>query len=135
MLWEQIHRLLPDDPECGSHLLFVGTTRRWTDGRETASLFYEAYEPMATRELRILAEGACEKWPLRHLAIVHALGEVAVGAPSVAVIASSPHRPACMEAVPWLMDQLKQHVPIWKQERSNAGQAQWQHPRPNAPDA
>ena len=69
-----------------------------------------------------------ERWPLRAIAIQHRLGLVEVGQASVAVAVASSHRGPVMEAIPWLMDRLKQRVPIWKQETYADGSTEWIHP-------
>ncbi|XZE55354.1 molybdenum cofactor biosynthesis protein MoaE [Planctomycetaceae bacterium SH139] len=116
------------DDDCGAQMIFLGCTRRTTGERITQRLTYEAYRSMAISELRGLAEQAANRWKLRHLAIYHRLGEVAVGQASVAIAASSPHRPDVMAAIPWLMDRLKEAVPIWKQETFADGSSAWIHP-------
>lgn len=116
------------DPDCGAHLLFLGTTRRTTGEQLTQLLDYHAYLPMAEVELRRIAAAALERWPLKRIAIQHRLGPIPIGQASVAVAACSPHRPAVMEGVPWIMDQLKTSVPIWKKETRDDGSQQWIHP-------
>ncbi len=107
-------------PDCGAVLLFLGTTREWTGAEQTSYLEYEAYRDMATAELKRLANAAIEKWDLRRVAIVHRLGVVVIGEASIAVVVASPHRKAAFEAGPWLMDRIKEDVPVWK-KRSYAG--------------
>ena len=119
------------DPDVGAHGWFVGVTRRRTGDRVTAKLSYQAHGAMATRELERLAEAAIEKFSLRRLVIVHRLGEVPVGQASVVVGCCSSHRVATFEALPWIMDRLKQEVPIWKQESYFDGTTQWVHPNCN----
>lgn len=96
--------------------MFVGTARRWTAGRETMRLVYEAYEPMAVAEMRRLAESAAERWPILRLVLVHRTGEVAIGEAAVVVGVACPHRAEAFEACRWLIDTLKAEVPIWKKE-------------------
>lgn len=115
-------------PAAGAVVAFVGVTRQFTQGRETTRLAYEAYEWMAEVKLQELEAAARCRWPLVECAIVHRLGEVPVGEPSVAVVVSSPHRRTAFEAAEWLIDTLKQHVPIWKQEHDERQHAQWIHP-------
>lgn len=116
------------DQESGARLVFVGCTRRTTAGKITERLAYEAYREMAEAELQSLAAAAAERWPLRAVAIHHRIGLVEVGQASVAVAAASSHRAPVMEAVPWLMDRLKEQVPIWKQETYVDGSSEWIHP-------
>jgi molybdopterin synthase catalytic subunit len=117
-------------PEAGAVVLFLGTTRQFTAGRETVELAYEAYFDMAEKELGRLAAEARERWSLTACAVVHRTGVVPVGEPSVAVAVSSAHRDAAFEAGRWLIDTLKKMAPIWKQERWADGGAEWIHPEP-----
>lgn len=115
-------------PEAGAVVLFLGTTRQFTAGRETASLAYEAYREMALKELERLEREARERWSLVACGIVHRLGDVPLTEASVAIAVSSPHRASAFEAGEWLIDTLKESVPIWKQERWADGAAAWVHP-------
>ncbi len=83
---------------------------------------------MAIASLEQLASTAKERWPIRHVSIVHRLGDVAVGEVSVAVAVSSPHREDSFQAAKWLIDTLKKEVPIWKQDFDDSESAQWVHP-------
>jgi len=115
-------------PEAGAVVLFLGTTRRLTDGRETIQLKYEAYSTMATIELERLAAEACQRWQLTACLITHRLGTVALGEASVAIVVASAHRGEAFAAGQWLIDTLKQRVPIWKQEQWADGETEWVHP-------
>ena len=117
---------------CGAAILFVGTTRRVTDGKVTQTLHYEAYHEMAKQELSKIRDEAMPKFSLEECAIVHRLGEVALGETSIAVAVSSPHRKQAFEAAAWIMDQVKKHVPIWKQEVWEDGSTEWAHPGANS---
>ena len=114
--------------QAGAVVLFLGTTREFTGGRQTASLDYEAYGAMAEQKLKELADEACEKWPVVSCVIVHRLGPVALGEASVAIAVSTPHRSEAFEAGKWLIDMLKIVVPIWKQEHWADGTTEWVHP-------
>ena len=114
----------------GAVLLFLGVTRQMTEGRETSELRYEAYEAMAATELERLEREACERWALTECIVVHRLGVVPLGDASVAIVTASAHRRAAFEAGEWLIDTLKQAVPIWKQECWADGQKEWIHPEP-----
>lgn len=115
-------------PEAGALVLFLGTTRRITEGRQTAYLEYEAYETMARAHLEKLEHQACQRWPITRLAIVHRLGRVELAEASVAVAVSTPHRQDAFEAARWLIDSVKEFVPIWKQEHRPDGKSEWIHP-------
>lgn len=115
-------------PLAGATVLFLGTTRAVTDGRQTTALAYESYRTMALATLSELEGRARQQWNLTEVAIVHRLGEVPVGETSVAIAVSSPHRQAAFAAGQWLIDTLKSTVPIWKRERWSDGTEEWVHP-------
>ena len=115
-------------PAAGAVLLFVGTTREQTGGRATAALTYEAYGEMALAKLAELEATARTRWPLIEVAIEHRLGPVAIGEASVAIAVSSAHRAAAFAAGQWLIDTLKEVVPIWKCEHWADGGEDWVHP-------
>lgn len=114
--------------EAGAVVLFLGTTRQFTEGRETVELHYDAYQEMAEQEMAKLAAEARERWSLVECAIVHRLGLVPLAESSVAIAVSSPHRGEAFEAGKWLIDTLKERVPIWKQEHWADGTKEWVHP-------
>jgi molybdopterin synthase catalytic subunit len=118
-------------PRAGGVVLFLGTTRSITAGRETLELHYEAYAPFAQQKLSELVAAAQARWELIGCAVVHRLGVVLPGEASVAVAVSAPHRAAAFEAARWLIDTLKEEVPIWKQEHWADGSTEWVHPGVN----
>ncbi|WP_442510834.1 molybdenum cofactor biosynthesis protein MoaE [Novipirellula sp. SH528] len=123
------------DPDVGAHAWFYGVTRRITGDRITSLLSYEAHQPMALAELNRLAGEAIEQFGLSKIVIVHRLGEVPVGEASVVLGCSSAHRKQSFAALPWLMDQIKTDVPIWKRETYTDGTTQWVHPTDPATDS
>ena len=112
-------------PAAGGIALFIGTTRQWTDGRETTLLIYESYEPMALKEMHRLLDVAVNRWPIHRACILHRLGEVPLTEASVLVGVATVHRPEAFEACRFLIDRLKVQVPIWKQEHLTDGQLTW----------
>lgn len=115
-------------PEVGAVVLFLGTTREATDGRQTVALDYEAYHRMAERKLDELEAEARRRWPIVECMIVHRLGRVPAGEASVAIAVSTPHRREAFAAGQWLIDSLKHDVPIWKREQWADGSTEWVHP-------
>jgi molybdopterin synthase catalytic subunit len=115
-------------PAAGAVVLFLGTVRQETAGRQTESLDYEAFEEMARAKLNRLEEQARRRWPLLACAVVHRLGRLAVGEISVAIAVSSAHREPAFAAGQWLIDQIKKGVPIWKKENRADGSSEWVHP-------
>ena len=110
----------------GAVVTFAGVTRDHNDGRAVASLRYEAYTEMAQRVMCTLFEEAVKRFPITRARVVHRLGEVPVGEASVVVVVASPHRGPAFDACRFLMDRLKNEVPIWKHERLRDGAgARW----------
>jgi molybdopterin synthase catalytic subunit len=103
-------------PEDGAAIAFEGIVRNNTRGRQTLYLDYEAYEPMALKQMEELAEEALRQFKIRDLTIVHRLGRLEIGETSVLIVVASAHRGAAYEASRWLIDTLKRSVPIWKKE-------------------
>src|SRR2546426_2388431 len=110
------------DPAAGAVVTFLGTTRNENAGRRVIRLEYEAFTRMAEREMRALAAEAKRRWPIRKVAMVHRTGVVAVGKASVGIAVSAGHRAEAFEACHWLIDRLKEIVPIWKREHFRGGQ-------------
>lgn len=115
-------------PAAGAVVLFLGTTRHQTGGRRTESLDYECFPEMARAKLAELERDASRRWPLVASAIIHRLGHLPVGETSVAIAVASAHRQAAFEAGQWLIDRIKEVVPIWKRENWADGQSTWVHP-------
>ena len=115
-------------PDAGANLLFVGTTRRWTGDSETKALKYECYPEMALKQMEKIRDEAMHKWDLKGVCVIHRLGVVSIGETSIAVAVSSAHRQPAFEAGPWLLERLKQVVPVWKQDIDPQGQLGWVHP-------
>ena len=103
-------------PECGATVTLDGYAREWTRGRRTLYLVYEAYEPMAQRELERLGNEAKQRFEIAHIGIVHRTGKLEIGETSVVIAVSAPHRRAAFEACEWAIRELKRTVPIWKKE-------------------
>jgi molybdopterin synthase catalytic subunit len=115
-------------PAAGAIVLFLGTTRELTCGKQTVSLCYEAYREMAERRLAELESEARRRWPVIECIIVHRLGVVPPTESSVAIAVSTPHRSDAFAAGQWLIDSLKADVPIWKREQWADGTSEWVHP-------
>lgn len=116
------------DHAAGAVTLFLGTVREFTRGIQTSWLEYEAYPDMARSSMAELEEEAIQKFTVTRIAISHRTGTMALGEISVAIAVSAPHRDQAFEAGRWLIDTLKQRVPIWKKEHFVDGHEEWQHP-------
>ncbi len=107
-------------PGFGAVVSFAGLVRDNAQGRQVLYLEYEAYAPLARKQLWTLAQQAEERWGVR-CAVAHRLGRLEIGECSVAVAVASPHRAEAFTACSWLMDTLKATVPIWKKEHFVGG--------------
>lgn len=105
--------------------LFLGTTRNHSGGKAVRSLSYEAYPEMAKREIGKIVQEVHYHWPAHKVAVVHRLGDVPLGEASVAIAVSSSHRKDAFEACRFIIDKLKERVPIWKKEIFEDGTSEW----------
>jgi molybdopterin synthase catalytic subunit len=112
----------------GAFASFEGWVRNHNDGRAVDGLHYEAHERLAQAEgARILAE-ALGRFDILDAGCVHRIGELAIGDMAVWVGVVAEHRAPAFDACRWIIDTVKQRVPIWKHERYARGDAQWLHP-------
>ncbi|MFT4682958.1 MAG: molybdopterin synthase catalytic subunit [Flavobacteriales bacterium] len=112
---EECRRFVADN-RCGGQTLFAGAVRDNTEGKKVEYLEYEAYIPMAEKELARIINASHEKWPVVKVAVHHRIGTLHVGELAVVVAVSAAHRQAAFEACMYLIDELKKDVPIWKKE-------------------
>src|SRR5438270_3234716 len=109
----------------GAAVLFLGTVRDVNAGRGVSGIEYTAYRSMAERELHRIVEEAALLADSNDIAVEHRLGELAIGECSVAVAAAHPHRARAFEAARYVIEELKQRVPIWKREQYDDGTREW----------
>jgi molybdopterin synthase catalytic subunit len=119
-------------PERGAVVLFLGTVRDHHRGRAVTALTYTAYRPMAEARLAAIVADVEASHPGLQAAIVHRLGRLLPGEPSVAIAVASPHRAAAYEASRTALERLKTEVPIWKREHYADGGAAWREEEPLA---
>jgi molybdopterin synthase catalytic subunit len=112
-------------PSCGAVVLFAGTVRDSHRGRPVARITYSAYRAMADARLREITRRLESRHPGTRVAIVHRLGELPVGEPSVVIAVASPHREAAYAASREALERLKAEVPIWKREHYADGESSW----------
>ena len=114
--------------QAGAVCSFLGTVREMTGSRQTIALEYEAYTEMALKTMRELEAEARSRWPILNVVLVHRIGHLDLGEISVVVAVSCPHRHQAFDACRWLIDSLKDRVPIWKKEVWADGTEEWVHP-------
>jgi len=120
---QQVIDLVKTD-DSGSINVFIGTVRDNTQNRQVKKLVFEAYEPMAMKEMGKIVVKTKERWPINAMAIYHRVGELTIGDVPVVIAVSTPHRKQGFEACQFAIDTLKETVPIWKKEIFADGE-QW----------
>lgn len=111
--------------EDGAAVLFVGVVRNHNEGEDVDGLTYEAYDAMATTVLDEIAGEAAERLGTPRIVVVHRVGELGVGEVSVAIAASSPHRPESFDATRYVIEEIKKRLPVWKKEHTVEGRSEW----------
>ena len=109
-------------PQDGAQVIFAGVVRDHHEGKAVESIFYDAYRPMAEKEMDKIVRAVALEYPAVAMAVVHRLGLLRVGEASIAIVCTSPHRAEAYEASRALIDRIKETVPIWKKERGPDGE-------------
>ncbi len=109
-------------PEVGATVVFVGTVRNHARGKNVSRIQYEAYQPMAVRQLERIAEACCADRPGCDMSIAHRHGDLPVGEISVVIAAAAPHRSDAFDACRDALERIKVDVPIWKKEHAADGE-------------
>jgi molybdopterin synthase catalytic subunit len=109
-------------PSDGAYVVFEGVVRDHHEGHAVESIFYDAYRPMAEKEIERIVRGVEREIPQAAIAVVHRLGLLQVGEASIAIVCASPHRGESFAACRALIDRIKETVPIWKKERGPDGE-------------
>jgi molybdopterin synthase catalytic subunit len=109
----------------GGTVLFLGSVRRGGDDGPVSTIEYSAYEEMAEAESERIVAEAEGRWPDVACRLVHRVGAVPVGEPSIAALAAAPHRGPAFDACRFLLEEAKARLPVWKQERYDDGTTRW----------
>jgi molybdopterin synthase catalytic subunit len=118
---DEVVRAVSHDGQ-GGLVTFTGVVRNHSRGQRVMKLEYEAYAPMAEKKLAQIGAEAREKWPGTEVAVVHRVGTLEPGVPAVVIAVSAPHRKEAFRACEYVIDRLKEDVPIWKKEFTSDGQ-------------
>lgn len=111
--------------EAGACVCFEGWVRNHNDGEPVTALEYETHEPLAVKEgERVLAE-ALERFAVVRVECVHRAGKLEIGDCAVWVGVSAAHRGAAFDACRYVIDEIKQRLPIWKKEHYVSGESGW----------
>ena len=104
------------DESCGGNTLFIGTIRNHNKGESVVKIDFDAYAPMAIKEMKKIADSALSTFDVLKVAIHHRTGQTLIKDIAVIIAVSSPHRDASFKACQFCIDELKKTVPIWKKE-------------------
>jgi molybdopterin synthase catalytic subunit len=126
---EEIRALRVSSKRMGGIATFVGCARDFSEGREVTQISFDTYGSMAVAEMNKLRDEAIARFGLLDARIVHRVGVVGAGEQIVFIAAGAEHRAPALQACHWLIDELKQRVPIWKKEITPQGDA-WVTPHP-----
>lgn len=124
--------------EDGAVILFLGIVRDHNDGRPVSGIEYRAYREMAEDVLDEIAGEVTERWSTDRVAVVHRVGTLEVGEASVAIAVSTPHRAEAYEASRYVIEAIKERLPVWKREHYVDGERRWvpgRRPRPSEEEA
>jgi molybdopterin synthase catalytic subunit len=118
----------------GGTCVFLGTVRNGPDEHGVTAIEYSAYEEMVDAEFSRLLADARSRWPEARIAVRHRLGTIPVGEASIAIVAAAPHRAQAFEACRYVIEGVKQRIPVWKKELRVDGSEVWVDPagRPTA---
>ena len=120
---EEIRALRASSNRMGGIATFIGCARDFSEGRDVTQISFDAYGNMALAEMKKLRDEAIAKFALLDARIVHRVGVVGAGEQIVFIAAGAEHRASALQACHWLIDELKQRVPIWKKEITPQGDA------------
>jgi molybdopterin synthase catalytic subunit len=120
---EEIDALRASSKRMGGIATFIGCARDFSEGREVTQISFDTYGSMAVAEMNRLRDEAIKKFALLDARIVHRVGVVGAGDQIVFIAAGAEHRAQALQACQWLIDELKQRVPIWKKEITPQGDA------------
>lgn len=106
----------------GAVSVFIGTVREMTGEKQTRFLEYEAYVPMAEKQLQRIGDEIQERWPEAKTAITHRIGTLQISDTAVTIAVSTPHRQDAFDASRYAIERIKEIVPIWKKEHYTDGE-------------
>ena len=115
-------------PACGGTCVFLGTVRNESEEQGVTAIEYSAYEDMVEAEFGRLLADARGRWPEARIAVRHRLGTIPVGEASIAIVAAAPHRAQAFEACRYVIEGVKQRIPVWKKELRVDGSEVWVDP-------
>ncbi|MBI3315430.1 MAG: molybdenum cofactor biosynthesis protein MoaE [Candidatus Omnitrophica bacterium] len=115
----------PSPQSCGAVASFVGIVRNHDHGRAVKFLYYDCYRFMAEKVMRTIVEEALNRWDVEKVQVSHRVGRLGIGDVAVAISVSAAHRAEAFEACRFVIEEIKERVPIWKREIFEDGTSEW----------
>ncbi|MGD0816485.1 MAG: molybdenum cofactor biosynthesis protein MoaE [Verrucomicrobiota bacterium] len=100
--------------DMGAVICFLGVVRGVEEGRPIVAIDYEAFTAMARHQFVLIFDQVEKRWPVASVRLVHRVGRVAAGEPSLWVEIVAPHREEAFAACQFIIAEMKRLVPIWK---------------------
>ena len=119
-----VYESVADEPSAGGIALFSGVVRNQDEGRAVTDLSYSAH-PSVEERLREVVEKAIAHYPIRAVSAVHRIGDLKVGDIAVIVAVACPKRGEAFDACRQIIDDIKETVPIWKNQKFTDGGTEW----------
>lgn len=116
ILPEHLSQRLRKNKSVGAFIAFEGWVRHENEGKKVLNLTYEAHVSMAEKEIRKITQEAKQKFEIEEVLVSHRIGKLKIGDIAVWIGVTGAHRNPCYEASKYVIDELKQRVPIWKFE-------------------
>lgn len=126
---EEIERVKKSSKRIGGIVVFLGTARDLSKGKDISGLSFEHYPEMAEKKLNEIRESAVKDFGVIEVSIVHRVGKIGIGENIVLIVAAAEHRKEAFQACEFAIDELKKITPIWKKETTTSGE-EWveEHP-------
>jgi len=109
----------------GATVSFIGSVRSYSKNRQVKGMDYEAYSGMAEVKIKEIENTVKEKWDIKKIKIIHRLGKLSIGDKSIMILVSTPHSKDAFEACQFILERIKNEVPIWKKEIFSDGTSKW----------
>ncbi len=109
----------------GATVSFIGSVRRYSKNGQVKGMDYEAYLGMAEVKIKEIENTVKEKWDIKKLKIIHRIGKISLGEKSILILVSTSHSKDAFEACQFILEKIKNEVPIWKKENFLDGTSKW----------
>ena len=120
-----ISKSFDESGDSGATVIFVGTVRNYSENGRVLGMNYESYIGMAEERIKKIEYSVQKMWNIKKINIIHRIGDLNVGDPSVMIAISTPHSKDAFEACQFILEKIKHDVPIWKKEKIIDGKTKW----------